>query len=904
LEAYAFRSEIIYQGRSDDKMKYCPLCERSYEDGFEVCDLDGAKLRVSGVKEDSLIGKVIKGRYEVLKKLGQGGMGAVYLANQFAINRKVALKILQSDYARNEDFVRRFRQEATLAASFSHHNIVTIFDFDQAEDGGLYIAMEFVDGQSLDQMIRNNPMEVDTALRLGIQIAEGLNAAHRTGVIHRDIKPANIMVVKQGSNIKLLDFGIARLRDSTATTRLTQPGMIMGTPAYMAPEQIEGGELSDRTDMYAFGIVLYEMLTGHVPFDASTPGAVLVKHLRESPPLLGKIRKGMLLSVESTVTRMLQKDPQNRFGKMDEVTEALRKSLQESERQKPVVGESLVPQISNLRRGLSAIQAPLKRLLLKGSSASVKGEKSVSGAVEDRQAVANKPSKTREPPIHPPPEMKSDSSASAPSPPALRPLAGSRSARADSTRQPGSDDPLQTPSAKTSPPTAQKTPYPIAASPDDPVPDTLAYTRPTNVPEPGIEHQRPSDEYRIDTRTKPINRAVAETAIEPGSSGNHQIYPSLRAHRSTAGSQQPNTEVVDALTGPEYKATIIRDVSTADTPTTNGTIAETITFTRQIDKTRAGIRKVTIPLMVGAVVILTGAVAGTIAFRYFGASSSTLVSTKTQPETTPGIALQTPSESEGAGDQPKENATAQGQRTSSSAPKINNSGTRTDWESLEKKPKDSRDKPVEKVATPLSVAATKKPPAPLPVDRASSDSAKASTTRVDTRPLVRQAPASNRTKNNDLDLNAPVSKQPDISASGHKEEPEPKAGSQVASLKRPEPPPAPVRGVELKELSILSDKRELQVKERSALTLKGRYSDGREDTIRAGVQWMSSDASVARVNSNGEIEALKEGKTQISATYDGVVSRIYTFSIRGGEEPKKVEESGEQIKDLRRRLLR
>jgi hypothetical protein len=110
--------------------------------------------------------------------------------------------------------------------------------------------------------------------------------------------------------------------------------------------------------------------------------------------------------------------------------------------------------------------------------------------------------------------------------------------------------------------------------------------------------------------------------------------------------------------------------------------------------------------------------------------------------------------------------------------------------------------------------------------------------------------------------------------------------------------------VELKELSILSDKRELQVKERSALTLKGRYSDGREDTIRAGVQWMSSDASVARVNSNGEIEALKEGKTQISATYDGVVSRIYTFSIRGGEEPKKVEESGEQIKDLRRRLLR
>ena len=881
-------------------MKYCPLCERSYEDGFAVCELDGATLRVSQVKADSFIGKVIKGRYEVLKKLGQGGMGTVYLANQFAINRKVALKILQPDYAQNEDFVRRFRQEATLAASFNHHNIVTIFDFDQADDGSLYIVMEFVDGQSLDQMIRNNPMEVDTALRLSIQIAEGLNAAHRTGVIHRDIKPANIMVVKQESNIKLMDFGIARLRDSAANTRLTQPGMILGTPAYMSPEQIEGGELSDRTDMYAFGIVLYEMLTGHVPFDAATPGAVLVKHLHESPPLLGKIRKGMPLSVESIVARTLEKDPLKRFGKMDEVAEALRRSLDEAERQKTLVGESLVPKIGNLWRGLGAIRAPLKRLLLKGSPTSAKGEKSVSGTVENRQTVANQTTKTRDPSISPHPEMKSDASASAPFPQLLRALADSRSARADSVRQPGSDDSLQIPSVESSPPTAPKITYPIAAPPGEPLPDTLTHLRPTKGPEPGIEHHQPRDDYRIDKN--PINQALAD---EPRSAGNHQIHPSLSAYENTAGTPQPNTELLDESIGSEYKATVIGGMPTTDMLAAKGTIAETITFTRQIDKTRAATRKVTVPVMVGAVLILAGTVAGIITFRHFGASSSTLVSTKTQPETTSGIALQTSSESEGAGDHPKENATTQEQKTSSAVPEINKTEHRTEGESLETKPKDSRDKPVEKVAKPLSVAAPKNLPAPLPVDRPSSDSAKGSGAGGDTKPPVRQAPTSDRAKTNEPDLNAPVLKQPDIPTSVHKEESDPKSGSsQVASLKRPEPPPAQMKRVELKELSILSDKRELQLKERSALTLRGRYSDGKEDIIRAGVQWMSSDASVARVNSNGEIEALKEGKTQISATYDGVVSGIYTLSIRGGEEPKKVEDSGEQIKDLRRRLLR
>jgi eukaryotic-like serine/threonine-protein kinase len=233
-------------------MKYCPICDQSYPDNLDVCDVDGATLRFKSGKQDSLIGKVIKGRYRVIQKLGEGGMGTVYLAEQVAVSRKVALKWLHSDYARDEEFVRRFRQEAKLAAALNHRNVVTIFDFDQADDDSLYIVMEYVDGTNLADVLREGPIEIRRALRMAVQIAEGLAAAHRAGVIHRDVKPENVMVVGREEDIKLMDFGISRLRDTGGASRLTRSGTIMGTPAYMAPEQIEGGEVSERTDIYAF----------------------------------------------------------------------------------------------------------------------------------------------------------------------------------------------------------------------------------------------------------------------------------------------------------------------------------------------------------------------------------------------------------------------------------------------------------------------------------------------------------------------------------------------------------------------------------------------------------------------------------------------------------------------------
>lgn len=304
-------------------MKYCPICERNYPDDVAACELDGSTLRESRPAADPFVGKVIKGRYRVINKLGEGGMAAVYLAEQVTIERKAALKILHGQFANDPEFVKRFRQEAKLAASLNHPNLIKVYDFDQGDDGSLFIAMEYLEGKTLKEMLQAGAIAIPRATRLAIQIAEGLVVAHRAGVIHRDIKPENIMVT-DSDTIKLMDFGIARLRESSSATRLTRAGMIMGTPLYMAPEQIEGSEVSEKTDIYAFGIVLYEMLSGAAPFRAPTPAAVLMKHLKEIPLPLRKLRSDIPLAVERIVSRTLEKKPERRPASMAEVVEALK----------------------------------------------------------------------------------------------------------------------------------------------------------------------------------------------------------------------------------------------------------------------------------------------------------------------------------------------------------------------------------------------------------------------------------------------------------------------------------------------------------------------------------------------------------------------------------------------------
>ncbi len=307
-------------------MKYCPVCENDYPDEVTVCPLDGATVRRPGTRSDPFIGRVIHGRYRVERQLGEGGMGTVYLAEQLSIGRKVALKVLRGEFARDDSFVTRFRQEAQLVAALNdtrNPHVTLVHDFDQAEDGSLFIVMEYLEGRVLNQLIqRETPLGLPRAVRLAAQIAEGLEAAHRAGVIHRDIKPQNIMVLDANDDIKLMDFGIARLRDSRHPG-LTRVGTMMGTPEYMAPEQIEGQDVSERTDIYAFGIVFYEMLTGVVPFRANTPAAVLTRQLREEPAPPTRLRPNIPPEIEALVLCALAKNPDHRQRDMGEIARAL-----------------------------------------------------------------------------------------------------------------------------------------------------------------------------------------------------------------------------------------------------------------------------------------------------------------------------------------------------------------------------------------------------------------------------------------------------------------------------------------------------------------------------------------------------------------------------------------------------
>jgi serine/threonine protein kinase len=346
-------------------MKYCPVCERSYDAEMRVCGIDGTPLKQRDGQEtpgDPVARKVIRGRYQVLRKLGEGGMGTVYLAEQLSIGRRVALKVLRGNYARDDEFIARFRREARLAASLSHRNIVTVYDFDQDDDGSLFIVMEYVSGMQLTQLIRNDgPLGVVRATRLGRQIAEGLAAAHRAGVIHRDIKPDNIMVIDDcgSESVRLMDFGVARLREGGTGIQLTRAGTLLGTPAYMAPEQVEGEEVSDKTDIYALGIVLYEMLSGSVPFKASTPSAVLLKQMQEKPVPLRKLRGEVPAAIERVVMRALEKKPQTRQQSMIELAHEL--TL-------PGIGEAQNPDTPHTMAATSIVsfqQDRKRRLLLR-----------------------------------------------------------------------------------------------------------------------------------------------------------------------------------------------------------------------------------------------------------------------------------------------------------------------------------------------------------------------------------------------------------------------------------------------------------------------------------------------------------------------------------------------------------
>lgn len=288
---------------------------------------------------DRFVGKLVSDRYRISRKLGEGGMGTVYEAMHVAIEKKIALKILHAQYSASPEVVSRFKQEAISASRIKHQNVIDVFDFGQLGDGSCFIAMEYLDGTDLGFALeKRGHFPAPEAIRIVLQVCRALGSGHQSGVVHRDLKPENIFLTKtpEGDDmVKILDYGIAQLRSNDEPTqtemrprRLTKTGMIFGTPEYMAPEQARGQSVDHRSDVYATGVILYELLTGAVPFLGESFLEVLNQHVQSQVPPFALANPSVQLSpeLERVVMRALEKDAEYRFPTMKDFQNALLKT--------------------------------------------------------------------------------------------------------------------------------------------------------------------------------------------------------------------------------------------------------------------------------------------------------------------------------------------------------------------------------------------------------------------------------------------------------------------------------------------------------------------------------------------------------------------------------------------------
>ena len=287
---------------------------------------------------DPFIGRdILNGQFQILQKIGSGGMGSVYKALQPAMNRMVAVKILHPKLAGRKDLVSRFRREARAMSHLTHPNTVKVYLYGELEDGSLYIVMEFLEGKNLNQTVRSEgPMTLERGLPILIQACNALEEAHRAGIIHRDLKPENIFVTHQGGMkdfAKVLDFGLAKVTEREmrpGSIILTQEGMVFGTPEFMSPEQAQGKTLTAASDIYSLAVILYEVLTGKLPFDAKNPMEYIQLHVTAKPKPIdervpGKTFPPLLWTV---LEKALAKKPEERFGSAAEFAHALQAVLE------------------------------------------------------------------------------------------------------------------------------------------------------------------------------------------------------------------------------------------------------------------------------------------------------------------------------------------------------------------------------------------------------------------------------------------------------------------------------------------------------------------------------------------------------------------------------------------------
>src|SRR5688572_7379575 len=272
---------------------------------------------------DPLIGKVLDGRYEIEKVLGEGGMGLVYKARHVTLGKPLAIKVLKAEVSKDAEIVQRFRQEAQSATAIGNHHIIDISDFGVLHDGSTYFVMEFLDGIALTKAIEpNKPLEARRSIHIAKQLCRALGAAHDIGIVHRDLKPDNVYLISRGGDkdfVKVLDFGIAKVVG--AKSKLTQVGQVFGTPHYMSPEQCSGTQVDKRTDVYALGVIMYEMASSRVPFDADNLMGILTKHLYEEPIKPHELPPPVDVppSLEAIIMKCLAKKTDVRYQSMQEV---------------------------------------------------------------------------------------------------------------------------------------------------------------------------------------------------------------------------------------------------------------------------------------------------------------------------------------------------------------------------------------------------------------------------------------------------------------------------------------------------------------------------------------------------------------------------------------------------------
>jgi serine/threonine-protein kinase len=333
-----------------------------YPDALEFCPRDGARLPpLAGDTQalyDPLIGSTIDGRYVVESVLGEGGMGVVYAAHHAIIDKRVAIKVLRKEAAADESSAHRFLAEAKAASKIGHQNIVDITDFGVLADGHAYFVMEHLQGVTLGKVMgREGPLPPGRATRIAIQVCRGLHTAHSKNIVHRDLKPENVFLLERdgvADFVKIVDFGIAR--DTTSTKRLTVAGMVMGTPEYMAPEQASGQETDHRVDQYALGCILYEMVTGQVPFHGENPMQTLTKHVFDAVTLPSKLRPELIIpaELEAIIMRTLAKKRDDRYADLDRLMQALLVV-------EPKLREIAVP--ASARRGRAVAAQPVDSLI-------------------------------------------------------------------------------------------------------------------------------------------------------------------------------------------------------------------------------------------------------------------------------------------------------------------------------------------------------------------------------------------------------------------------------------------------------------------------------------------------------------------------------------------------------------